>query len=110
MHKHSPKHIPAAGTGAGGTNYSQGSGYDTGTAVTGYIANRQVLNTGEGYMSTPAGETPGFGIENEGSGHNTGIGVTGAGTGTSGYHHGQGKAANHHSRSAQVHYSHVSIA
>lgn len=29
------KHCPAAGTGAGGTNYSQGSGYDTGTAVNG---------------------------------------------------------------------------
>lgn len=89
------KHSPAGGTGAGGTNYSQGSGYDTGTAVKGYMANKQVLNTGEGYMSTPAGESPGFGIENEGSGHNTGIGVTGAGTGTSGYHHGQGKFISH---------------
>lgn len=46
-------------------------------------------------MSTPAGESPGFGIENEGSGHNTGIGVTGAGTGTSGYRHGQGKFMSH---------------
>ena len=92
------KHSPAAGTGAGGINYSQGSAYDSGTAVKGYIANEERLNTGEGYMSTPAGTTPGFGIENEGSAHNTGIGVTGAGTGTSGYHHGQGKFVSRSSR------------
>lgn len=89
---------PQAGTGAGGTNYMQGSGYDTGTAVKGYIANQQLMNTGEGYLTTPAGEGPGFGIENEGSGHNTGIGATGAGTGTSGYHHGQGDCLCHFAR------------
>lgn len=95
---HRSKHSPAAGTGAGGINYSQGSGYDTGTAVEGYMANKQRLNTGEGYMSTPAGTSPGFGIEDEGSAHNTGIGATGAGTGTSGYHHGKGKVVSHISR------------
>ncbi|DBA96825.1 hypothetical protein WJX82_007338 [Trebouxia sp. C0006] len=84
------RNSPAAGTGAGGTNYSHGSGYDTGDSVKGYMGTRDVVSSGQGYMTTPMGAGPGFGVNNEGSGHNTGIGVSGAGTGTSGYHHGTG--------------------
>ena len=81
---------PAAGTGAGGTNYSHGSAYDTGDNVKGYMGTQDVVSSGQGYMTTPNGAGPGFGVNNEGSAHNTGIGVSGAGTGTSGYHHGTG--------------------
>lgn len=82
------RHTPAAGIGAGGTNYSHGSGYDTGTATKGYMGNAQLLSSGQGYMTSETGAGPGFGVESEG--HNTGIGATGAGTGTSGYRHGTG--------------------
>ena len=84
------RNSPAAGTGAGGTNYSHGSGYDTGDSVKGYMGTQDVVSSGQGYMTTPLGAGPGFGVNNEGFGHNTGIGVSGAGTGTSGYHHGTG--------------------
>lgn len=84
------RNSPAAGTGAGGTNYSQGSAYDTGDNVKGYMGTQDVVSSGQGYMTTPNGAGPGFGVNNEGSAHNTGIGVSGAGTGTSGYHHGTG--------------------
>ncbi|DBB00227.1 TPA: hypothetical protein ACH3X1_014057 [Trebouxia sp. C0004] len=84
------RNSPAAGTGAGGTNYSHGSAYDTGDNVKGYMGTQDVVSSGQGYMTTPTGAGPGFGLNNEGSGHNTGIGVSGAGTGTGGYHHGTG--------------------
>jgi len=84
------RNSPAAGTGAGGTNYSHGSAYDTGDSVKGYMGTQDVVSSGQGYMTTPTGAGPGFGVNNEGSAHNTGIGVSGAGTGTSGYHHGTG--------------------
>lgn len=54
------------------------------------MGTQDVVSSGQGYMTTPMGAGPGFGVNNEGSGHNTGIGVSGAGTGTSGYHHGTG--------------------
>jgi len=84
------RNSPAAGTGAGGTNYSHGSAYDTGDSVKGYMGTQDVVSSGQGYMTTPTGAGPGFGVNSEGSAHNTGIGVSGAGTGTSGYHHGTG--------------------
>lgn len=89
------KNSPAAGAGAGGTNFMQDASYDSGTAVQGYMSTQQNLNTGEGYMSAPAGDGPGYGVRNEGSSHNTGYGASGAGTGTSGYHQGQGKRDKH---------------
>lgn len=85
--------IPAAGAGAGGTNYVRDAAYDSGTAVQGYMSTQQPLSTGEGYMSAPAGTGPGYGLQDEAPAYNTGYGATGAGTGTSGYHHGQGKPA-----------------
>lgn len=81
---------PPAGTGAGGTNYVQDAAYDSGTAVRGYMSTQQPLSSGEGYMSAPTGGGPGYGIHDEAPAHNTGYGATGAGTGTSGYRHGQG--------------------
>lgn len=84
------RNSPAAGTGAGGINYSHGSAYDTGDNVKGYMGTQDVISSGQGYMTTPIGAGPGFGKNNEASAHNTGIGVSGAGTGSSGYHHGAG--------------------
>ena len=81
---------PAAGAGAGGTNYVQDASYDSGPAVQGYMSTQQPLSTGEGYMSAPAGNGPGYGVQDENSSHNTGYGATGAGTGTSGYKQGKG--------------------
>lgn len=81
---------PAAGTGAGGTNFSQGSGYDSGSNVKGYMGTPELLSSGKGYMTTPQGTGPGFGVNNAPNGQNTGIGMSGAGTGSSGYHHGKG--------------------
>lgn len=81
---------PAAGAGAGGTNYVQDASYDSGPAVQGYMSTQQPLSTGEGYLSAPAGNGPGYGVQDENSSHNTGYGATGAGTGTSGYKQGKG--------------------